>query len=213
MIGKKDVFLASLVGFLVAVLFLSVAANLGIDLWFLPVTLLVFPVLSALGIIIAAAIGKTIPALLQAAKFLLTGALNTFIDIGVLNLLIAFTGAASGLAYSVFKGLSFLTALTNSYVWNKYWSFAPGPATAAILKPRKELAQEIVQFFVVSAFGFGINVGTASIVVNAIGPQFGFSQELWANVGAIIAAFNSFVWNFLGYKLIVFADNGKSRAV
>ena len=104
-------------------------------------------------------------------------------------------------------------AVVNSYVWNKYWSFALESTAAAILRPKKELAQEIVQFFVVSAFGFAINVGTASIVVNAIGPQFGFSQELWANVGAIVAAFISFLWNFLGYKLIVFADNGKSRAV
>ncbi|MBI2452852.1 MAG: GtrA family protein [Parcubacteria group bacterium] len=206
MIGKKDVLLASLVGFLVAIFFLSVAANLGIDVWFLPVVLLMFPVLSVLGIIIAAKIAGTIPTLLQAAKFLLIGALNTFIDIGVLNFLIAFTGAASGLSYSVFKGLSFLTAVVNSYAWNKYWTFSAKNIS-------KNAWKEFVQFFVVSAFGFAINVGTASIVVNAIGPRFGFSQELWANVGAIIAAFNSFVWNFLGYKLIVFADNGKPRTV
>ena len=194
---KKDIILALLAGFLVAVFFLSVAENLGMRAPFLPVILLVFPVLSALGIIIAAAIGRMAPTVLQAAKFLLVGALNSFIDLGVLNFFIALTELASGLPYSLFKGISFLTAVINSYVWNKYWTF-----------PKKEANktpwQEFLQFFVVSTFGFVMNVGVASFVVNVVGPQFGFSAKLWANVGAVAAAFASLTWNFLGYKLLVF---------
>ncbi len=199
MIEKKDIILASLAGFLVAAFFLSVAKNLGTHVPFLPVILLAFPVLSALGIVVAAAIGKKIPTVLQASKFLLIGALNTFIDLGILNFLIALTGLASGLPYSLFKGISFFAAMVNSYAWNKYWTFS-----------KKNLSQdpwkEFVRFFAVSALGFGINVGVASFVVNVLGPQFGFSQALWANVGAIAAAFGSLLWNFLGYKLVVFKD-------
>ena len=197
MIGKKDIILASLAGFLVAVFFLSVAKNLGVHVPFLPFALLAFPALSALGIVTAAAIGKTIPTVLQAAKFLLVGALNSFVDLGVLNFLIAHTGAASGLAYSLFKGISFLIAVINSYIWNKNWTFSKKNVD-------KTAWQEFLQFFAVSAIGFGINVGVASFVVNIVGPQFGFSLQLWANVGAIAAAFSSLLWNFLGYKLVVF---------
>jgi putative flippase GtrA len=50
----------------------------------------------------------------------------------------------------------------------------------------------------------GLNVGAASLVVNVIGPQFGMSEKLWANVGGIGAAFAVVVWNFIGYKFIVF---------
>jgi len=39
-----------------------------------------------------------------------------------------------------------------------------------------------------------------------ISPKFGSSQELWAYVGAIVAVFFGFIWNFVGYKLIVFKD-------
>lgn len=197
MITKKDVVLAALAGFLVAVFFLSVAANLKLAVPFLPAILFVFPILAVGGIVVASTIAGIMPALFQAAKFLLVGALNAFIDLGVLNLIIALTGLASGLPYSLFKGISFLAAVVNSYVWNKHWTFAKKEVT-------KTPWQEFSQFFAVSGLGFVINVGTASFVVNVIGPQFGFSAALWANAGAVIAAFASLTWNFFGYKLFVF---------
>jgi putative flippase GtrA len=49
-----------------------------------------------------------------------------------------------------------------------------------------------------------INVGVASFVVNIVGPQFGMGKKIWASVGAIVAAFFAFVWNFLGSKFVVF---------
>ncbi|MBI4123195.1 MAG: GtrA family protein [Parcubacteria group bacterium] len=198
MATKKDIVLAALAGFLIAVFFLSVANNLEeFSVPYLPAILILFPALSAVGIVVASAIARTLPALFQAARFLLVGALNSFIDLGVLNFLIALTGAASGFSYSLFKGTSFLTAVINSYFWNKYWTF-----------PKKNVDktawQEFLQFFAVSGLGFVINVGAASFVVNVIGPQFGFSKALWANVGAVVAAFVSLAWNFFGYKLFVF---------
>jgi putative flippase GtrA len=89
----------------------------------------------------------------------------------------------------------------NSYVWNKYWTFG------AKGKPNENIAQkgkEFMQFLVVSGTGFLINVGSASFVVNAIGPQFGISESTWPTVGALVGTFLVLTWNFLGYKLIVF---------
>ena len=136
------------------------------------------------------------PIIKQAIKFILVGILNTFIDLGVLNILIWASGISAGLGYSAFKGISFTIAVINSYFLNKFWTFE-----------RRETAgvkREFSQFFVVSLIGFGINVGVASLVVNAIGPQFSIVPKLWANIGAICATLVGMTWNFLGYKFIVF---------
>jgi len=45
--------------------------------------------------------------------------------------------------------------------------------------------------------GLGLNVATASFVVNVLGPQFGMSETLWANIGGIAAAFSITAWNFI----------------
>jgi putative flippase GtrA len=135
----------------------------------------------------------------QAGKFVLVGVLNTLIDLGVLNLLIFATGIASGLWYTVFKGISFIAAVINSYILNKFWTFkSAGQANKG---------KEFAQFLTVSIVGFGINVGVASLVVNVISqqfPSFGVSEQIWANIGAISATFCAMAWNFIGYKFIVF---------
>jgi putative flippase GtrA len=47
-------------------------------------------------------------------------------------------------------------------------------------------------------------VAIASFIVNVIGPQFGISSLIWANIGKIGGIIGAFIWNFLGYKFIVF---------
>ncbi len=196
MLKKSDIIISIIIGFLIGVLFLIIFKNVGAEIpykWLLPI---VFPFLTLLGIFLAAFIGRKLLIVWQAAKFLLVGALNTFIDLGVLNLLILISGIASGGLYSVFKGISFIIAVINSYFWNKFWTFKRSETIAP--------GNEFLQFFIVSVVGFSINVGVASLVVNVIGPQFGLIAEVWANIGAIVAAFCGMVWNFVGYKFIVF---------
>ena len=79
---------------------------------------------------------------------------------------------------------------------------------AQILQSKIKAGREFTQFFIVSAIGFGINVGIASLVVNLIGPRFDITEKIWANIGAIFATFFAMVWNFLGYKFIVFKRTG-----
>jgi len=196
MLKKSDIVISIIIGFLIGVLFLIIFKNVGAEIPYKWLLLIVFPFLTLLGIFLAAFIGRKLLIVWQAAKFLLVGALNTFIDLGVLNLLILISGIASGSLYSVFKGISFMIAVINSYFWNKFWTFRKSKTTTP--------GKEFLQFFIVSAIGFGINVGAASLVVNVIGPQFGLTAEIWANIGAIAAAFCAMVWNFIGYKFIVF---------
>ena len=64
--------------------------------------------------------------------------------------------------------------------------------------------KEFGKFFLVSLGGLIINVAAASLIVNLIQPQFGLSETIWANVAAVIAALLTVIWNFFGYKFLVF---------
>jgi putative flippase GtrA len=142
---------------------------------------------------------KNILVLFQAGKFVLVGILNTLIDLGVLNLLMFLTGITSGLWYSVFKGISFITAVINSYIFNRSWTFKGSG--------QENKNKEFLQFFIISCIGFGINVGVASLIVNVVANQFvylGFSSKIWANLGALAATGCGMIWNFIGYKFFVF---------
>ena len=127
----------------------------------------------------------------QIIKFVIVGGFNTLIDLAVLNLFIFATGVASGTPFIFFKGISFLVAVLNSYFWNRRWTF-------------RSDKKVFIQFFIVSAIGLFLNVGTAALLVNIIGPQFGLSDKVWANVGAVGGPLVVMTWNFLGYKFVVF---------
>ena len=130
------------------------------------------------------------------AKFVLIGVLATLLDLGIMNILIWIFGQATGLAFNVFKGISFLGATLAKYFGNKFLAFEK-TGTAS-------LTGEFTQFFVVTLVGLAINVGVASLIVNQIGPQLGITPEAWANIGGIGAAIAGSAWNFLGYKFVVF---------
>lgn len=192
---KLDGAIAAIIGFLDGIFFFFILRNIELEIpyaWSLPFAL---ALLCYFGMLVASTIGKRILIMLQAARFFLVGTLNTFIDLAVLNLLIWFSGIATGIVYSGFKAISFLVATINSYFWNKYWTFGKKEA------PRPK---EFLKFFVVTTIGLLINVSIASFLVNIFGPQFGLSEKIWATFGAIIAAFFAFVWNFLASKFIVF---------
>ena len=192
---KLDQILAAIIGFLDGVFFYFILKTAEVEIpytWSLPFAL---ALLCIAGMYVASAIAAKIRIILQVARFFLVGTLNTFIDLGVLNIFIWISGIATGFFYSVFKSFSFLIATTNSYFWNKYWTFE---------KREKPTSGEFFKFLVITFFGFLINVGVASFVVNIIGPQFGMGEKIWASVGAIVAAFFAFVWNFFASKFIVF---------
>jgi len=193
---KSDLIAGLIAGFLIAFLALAVLANFSVRFgklrWLLVAAV---PLLVAAGLYIARWLSKFWPALWQIAKFLVTGVLNTLVDLGVLNFLIYITNIAAGLWYGVFKGTSFLIAVVNSFFWNKYWTF----------EDRQPLAgSQFVKFLAVSAAVLLLNVGTATFVVDVIGPRGGIDPKIWANVAAVAASIVSFAGNFLGYRFLVF---------
>jgi len=194
---KIDIILALVVGEIAAWFFYGILRNLGLEIKFLWLILAVLlPVLALAGLWLAWFLGKKLLWIFQAAKFFLIGIIATLVDLGVLNLLILVTGVATGSLFSIFKGISFIVATCSKYAGDKFWAFEK--------MEKKGMGREFGQFFVVTLVGLFINVGAASLIVNTLGPQFNLAPELWANVGGIIAAFVSAVWNFIGYKFIVF---------
>jgi len=193
---KVDTIISTIIGFLIGAFFFIGLKNIGKSFPYSWLLLIVFPPLALLGMFLASFIGKKLLIIYQAAKWVLVGALNTFIDLGVLNGLIWISGIATGLLYSVFKGSSFLLATLNSYFWNKHWTFAKRETVFS--------SREFSKFLLVTTIGLFINVGIASFVVNIIGPQYGIGEKMWANVGAFIAVLIAWVWNFLISKFIVF---------
>ncbi|OHA61919.1 MAG: hypothetical protein A2117_01035 [Candidatus Wildermuthbacteria bacterium GWA2_46_15] len=203
---RKDIIVSLVIGEISAWLMLLIFKNIGnlpfgfdkltTSWWLLPI---VFPLLCAGGMVVALFFKKRLSILYQFAKFFLVGGLNVLVDLGVLNLLIIISAISAGLWYSVFKGISFLVATVNSYFWNKNWTFAPQRRIR-----RGGGSAEFGQFLIISTVGFLINVGVASLVVNLIGPQFGLALKTWANVGALLGSVAGLMWNFIGYKFVVF---------
>lgn len=159
--------------------------------------LMVFvPFFWVLGVNLGYFLGRWFNFFNQFGKFAAIGFTNAAVDFGVLNFLIFYSGEAGGVLFSVFKGISFVIAAVHSYFWNKYWSFEAGRTNVS--------GKEFFKFFTVTIFATIINVVAASIVVNSVGVQFGFSPEVWANIGAIAGSAVALMASFIGFRKFVF---------
>lgn len=155
----------------------------------------IFAIVAVIAVLVGSLLSHIKPFFFQLSKFGVVGISNTAIDFGILNLLIMVTGVYAGVAYSVFKIISFLGATINSYLWNKFWSFED--------HSKDDIKEEFLKFITVSGIGIVINVGVASLI-NALGPAGDIDPKGWANISAAIATITVLTWNFLGYKLFVF---------
>ncbi|MCH7664236.1 MAG: GtrA family protein [Chloroflexi bacterium] len=108
----------------------------------------------------------------------------------------ALTTISAGSFAVGFKGFSFSIAVVNSFFWNKFWTFEK--------KGTEKSGKEFGVFYLVTGTGFLLNVGIFTLVINVIGPQFGIAPKLWANLAALAAIIAVSMWNFFGYKFIVF---------
>lgn len=197
---KKDLYLSATIGFVFGVLVLLPLKNVGFAITPKLIVLSVFgfTVLAPLALFIIYLASRFMPALYQFGRFAAVGALNTVIDLGVLNFLITLTDVSTGIYYSLFKAVSFLAAVVNSYFWNKFWTFASRtPSTAG----------EFGRFIFFTLIGLLINVGIATLVVDVAGPVFDAPAKTAANVGAVVATAVSLLWNYFAYRRFVFKSS------
>jgi putative flippase GtrA len=139
----------------------------------------------------------------EAWRFIIVGIVNTFVDLGVLNLLILTTHTGQrGFDFMLIKTTSFMVAVLNSYFLNRSWTFrAKGR--------QKSFLHSSSQFLLVSLIGAVVNVGTASYVATFV-PPLGGLEKLWPSAAALVGTACSFVWNFIGYKYFVFTSRGQA---
>ena len=166
--------------------YLTTPVRIGIFVFFL--------LFAPLALWVAQLLSKWWKGIYQFAQFAAVGTLNSFIDIGVLNLETFFYGGGllSNTLFAVFKAVSFLCATTNSFVWNKYWTFG---------SHEKASAGQVGGFYGVAVVGWVLNVGAATLM-KSMGPA---GSHVWVNIVAPLAGIAvSFAWNFVGYKYWVF---------
>ena len=200
---NKDFILSLLCGFLAGIFLLAIVKNpyvtefkglnnLGGVVWLLP---LLFAFLFFLAIAIAKTLFRRVLFLMQIGKFAESGVLNTLIDIGILNLLSWWFNIFSGPWLIIMNIVAFAFATTNSYFWNKFWTFE-----------KKESAAngEFITFFIVSVIGIGINTSIVYFGTTFMDPLLNVSNAAWLDVVKVGATFASMIWNFAGYKFIVF---------
>jgi len=200
---RKDLYLAAVIGFAFGVLVLLPLKNIGFVVTpkIAFVSIIGFAFFSPLALFVIYLGSRFIPPLYEFGKFAAVGALNTVIDLGVLNFLIVLTDLSTGIYYSFFKAVSFLTAVVNSYFWNKFWTFTSRtPTTAA----------EFGRFIFFTVIGLVINVGVATLIVDIGGPVFGAPAKFTANIGAFLATVVSLLWNYFAYRRFVFRAGGSA---
>jgi putative flippase GtrA len=195
---KIDLILGFLVGEGVAFLFLWLLKKQGFSIsfpFFNLLTIFSFPVLTIFGIYIAFLIGKKFLFVYQLAKFSLIGAFFALVDLTVLNFLMEWLKITreAQLKYTFFATISFVIATILKYFGDKYWAFE---------KTEKEkMHLEFTLFFVITLVSGFIQVGTASFLFKT----FSFSNPVVAgNFAKIGGIFVASIWNFLGYKFLVF---------
>ena len=139
----------------------------------------------------------------QFIRFGIIGVMNTGVDLIVLNTETLLAGIKDGSGYAIQKGISFLTATTFSYFFNKYWTFQD--------KSKENEGKKFSQFLFVSVIGMLINVSAATLTVTFLKDpvndflNFSFlTDQVWVNIGALSGTAIGLIWNFIGYKFWVF---------
>ncbi len=157
----------------------------------------------------------------QVGKFAVVGVINTLIDYVILNLLVffGFTTALMvlGQEFLVANIISVFIAMINSFVLNKQWTFRGESGNVYL---------QILKFFVVTVIGmfvihqvifnlFYVNGGITGLfsfvslfvvaIVHTLRLDVIFSDQfIILNFAKSIAIIASLVWNFIGYKFVVF---------
>ncbi|MFH1308587.1 MAG: GtrA family protein [Patescibacteria group bacterium] len=192
---KLDIIASLILGEIFAIFLGFVLRGLGFSLFPIYILYFILPVLALIGVWTFYLIGKKIPIAFQFGKYAVTGFANTAVDFGVLNLLMWMTSVYSGKSIFLLNSISFLIAVIHSYFWNKFWAFK---------SKDKNIAGQFLQFVVISLVAVLINGAIVYTISSLVSPMFNLSIEAWANIAKALATVVSLIWNFLGYKFIVF---------
>lgn len=201
MLSKTDYAIAALVGFLVGVFAIPTFYNLGIrEPVFLLILPLIVPPLWVFGVWLGGFLSRWLGFMAQFGKFAAVGFLNTAIDFGVLNLLSAATGITAGFIIGGVNVPGFTLAIFNSYFWNKLWVFRD--------REEKNIFADLPKFLLITFIGLIVNSGIVVFGTTYAVPANGYAANVWLNLVKVGATVFSLIWNFIGYKFLVFNTRG-----
>ena len=193
-----DVIFALITGRVIGFVVSDFFKELGIETNFLEnvIIWLVFPLVALFCLWVCHVIGRKFLFIFQVAKHVLVGAFATVIDLKLFEFLVWLLALVVSINPLVAKGISFIFSTLIKYWGNKYWAFQK--------HEKEDMRREIIQFFVITVVGLAIDVFAFYILTKVTGPQFGIRSVLWIKTSVIFAAIIAAVWNFLGYKFLVF---------
>lgn len=207
----KDYYLVGTIGVAVGLLAQPILANTLQNLehvtGFSPIalragTLIFFAFLAPIALWVASWIGKRLPVIYQFAKFAAVGSLNSALDLGIFNLQTLIWGGdpknLTNWLFFIFKSISFLAATTNSFLWNKFWTFGD---------THRSTSATVFKFYAITVVTYALNVGVAT-GLKAVGPLGGVPVNVWVNVLApVLGILTAMFANFLSYKYFVFKES------
>ncbi len=207
--SKKDYLIAAIVGFYTALLLLPTFKNISVSFGSLYIILLfVIPALWMIGLALARFLGRFLAVFNQLGKFVVVGFANTAIDFGVLNFLSIVTAQTSGFLIGGVNLPGFTLAALHSYFWNKFWVFKKSGEPK-----QKPDYSDFWTFIAVVVVGVFINGGIIILLTTYVNPLFGLSAGRWLNVSKVVATAVSLIWNFVGFKFLVFKPKAKKAEV
>lgn len=117
-------------------------------------------------------------------------------SLGLAFLALVVGGSSSSQGTGFYLVLIAALALSEVFLWKKF----------RLIWPKKmfEANRELILFFAVSIVGTLINSGIVVLITSYVDPVFGLKAEPWLNVAKAAATGISLVWNFVGYKVLVF---------
>lgn len=132
----------------------------------------------------------------KVSRFVIVGGLTTFVDLGILDILLLALahGDAHARMFPAFATISFIAATLNSFAWHRAWTFG---------KQGTGLAADLSRFYAVTLASFVVNVGLSTLLV-WLQPFPFLGQTLWANIAKVLATGVSLLLNFMGYDRLVF---------
>jgi putative flippase GtrA len=127
----------------------------------------------------------------SAARFMLVGALGTFVDVALFTVLHVLLGAPPLAANT----LSYSAGIVNNYFFHRTWTFA--------LRPQKAAGRQFTQFAGVSLSALVANNLIVLLLAPALGALFA-EPALGAIFAKICATGVGMGWNFLANHLWTF---------
>lgn len=124
-------------------------------------------------------------------RFVIVGIINTVLDFLLLNLLVGLLFLNPLIANII----STTIAMLFSFFANKRWTFRDAG---------ENYARQVVLFFIFTLIGLYAIQNSLIMLIIAVVPHLGFSDQVFLNIAKLAASVGSLTWNYYTYKHFVF---------